>query len=198
MNYNIREIEAKREEFIIRQILIILSTVFLNIKYYCLDLKSVIKKINVNFDVIILNFALQDIKDYKEILKQLRKCITQNGKLIITIEHPFFGKFDEFHVTTSRDWIDYRNQINNQLDSLERYIKIKKIKINWNNELSTISYSRTLQEYTSALFSANFSISRILEPISFKQLAKLGPKNNLSYLSPMFMIIEAYPFNSII
>ncbi|KKL56274.1 hypothetical protein LCGC14_2247080, partial [marine sediment metagenome] len=27
MNYNIREIEAKREEFIIRQILIILSTV---------------------------------------------------------------------------------------------------------------------------------------------------------------------------
>ena len=165
----------------------------IKLEYRCFDLRFLSQKIDYKFNNIILNFSLQDIKHYRLVLKEFRKCITEDGKLIIILEHPFFVIFDELHVTTRRFWFGEEKKPKNLMDIIKRYKKQQKIEINWDNSLSTISYLHTLEEYTLALFEANFFISRILEPVIPKNLANRGPKNNISHIVPMFLIIEAIP-----
>ena len=165
----------------------------LNIRYYCIDIKKLSNHLKEKFNFIITNFTLQDVEDFESILKELRRYILANGKLIISLEHPVIGIFNELHVTTKREWIDCNKKSKNYLDIFSRYKKCKKVKIFWKKDLSSITFYRTFEEYTNALYNSNFVISRILEPTISKSQAMKGPKNNLSSKLPMFIIIEAIP-----
>lgn len=165
----------------------------LNIRYYNFDAEYLSKCLHEVFDVVVADFSLQDIENHEKILKELRKIISKDGKLVISLEHPCFTIFDELHKTTEREWIGCQYSGEQGLDILGRYKNCKKVKIIWEKGLSTMSYHRTLEEYSVDLYNSGFLISRFLEPIVPVSVASKGPKNNLLYKVPMFIILEALP-----
>lgn len=165
----------------------------LNIRYYNFDMTHLSRNLHEVFDAVVVDFSMQDIENYEKVLGEIRGVISKGGKLVMSLEHPCFTIFDELHKTTEREWKGCRFRGGQGVEILWRYKNCKKVKIIWEKGSSTISYHRTLEQYSVALYNSGFLISRFLEPVVPISVASKGPKNNLSHEVPMFIVLEALP-----
>jgi ubiquinone/menaquinone biosynthesis C-methylase UbiE len=164
------------------------------IKYYCADLITLPKPFMNPFDVVFTDFTLQDSDSPHSILAALRKCLNNTGRHIAVIEHPFFAIFDQFHVTTHRNWLtEPDGPPQSFLDTLFRYSKPNSFWIIWKEKLKTLSHHRTIEEYVRLHHEAGFIIQSICEPTSIELSVDPEPEGNLTSRIPLFLLFDTIP-----
>ena len=158
------------------------------------DIKNLIKEEKNRFDFVICILAIQNINKVDLVLKEIKKVLNKNGKVIFIINHPSFRipkfsdwYFDEKKNTQNRTVAKYMSEIKSEIDMNpgERNVKKKNY---------TISFHRPLQYYTKLFANNGFVISKIEEWISHKESEKGSKRKTEEDVArheiPMFMCIE--------
>lgn len=135
------------------------------------DLQSV-------YDCAIFNNSLQDISGYQDALKNVSKMLKTNGDAIIIIKHPCFHpriqengwkicfENDGHYCMTGHgltSLLEEKEKYTGIYFSMDRYYSNDPHNRDWYGEATT-SFTRTLEEYFSAVLSAGFSVSGVFEP----------------------------------
>jgi ubiquinone/menaquinone biosynthesis C-methylase UbiE len=138
--------------------------------------------------------ALQNIEDIKGVFKEVSRVLAKEGKFILVLNHPAFRVlkrsswgFDEKQA--EKEAVQYRR--------IDGYLSAAKLEIDMHpgkkSSAKTISYHRSLQDFTKALASAGFAITRLEEWTSHKVSGK-GPRQKAEDTArkeiPLFMALE--------
>lgn len=147
-----------------------------NVKYFVGNAETFtsitdIKKLK--FDWIICILAIQNIEKVDLVLKECKKVLNQNGKIVFVINHP------SFRIPKYSDWTQQKNKETKEEVSaryVEKYMSEIKTEIDMNpgeryykNKNFTISFHRPLQYYAKLFANNGFVISKIEEWISHKK-----------------------------
>lgn len=174
----------------------------LNIQYFHADLTKPLN-LKTKFDHIVSNMVIQDIDNYLDLLRNFKKLLSHEGSLIISTRHPCFSPsmYDLGWLLTLTDSStilsgpglshleSYRNFKGNYLKMDYYFNKTSFTKI-W-GESSTVSFPRTLQDYSLALCNTGFVITKILEPLPTAQGESEWPDMaNLLRRIPHFIIFS--------
>jgi ubiquinone/menaquinone biosynthesis C-methylase UbiE len=149
---------------------------------------SFIKNSSVEKVVIVL--ALQNIKEFNEVLQEVNRILTPGGKLIMVLNHP------TFRIPKRSGWaFDPKSGV--QYRRIDGYLSESKNSIVMHpgqaKSEETISYHRPLQDFFKAFQKSNFVVTRLEEWISHKK-SESGPRQKAEDLArkeiPLFMMIE--------
>ena len=138
------------------------------------------------FDVVACFMALQDIKEYKNTVKEVKRVLKPGGKFVFVIPHPCFEKRIVDN-TVVGGW-EYQGE-NALYYKVDYYFETHHYTITWNmarltTHFETTAFHRTLTDYVNALYAAGLSISRLTEPqpqkgTSLKETAMRIPQSLL-------------------
>lgn len=126
------------------------------------------------FNVITIILALQNMKNLGAVVKNLDRLLTDNGKVLIVLNHP------SFRVAKNSEWgIDKERSI--QYRRVDAYMSEMEIDIDMtpgktSGKQITVSYHRPLQVYSKAFSKAGFGIVKIEEWISHRKSAGVHAK----------------------
>ena len=144
-----------------------------------------------DFDLATIILALQNIKNIDGVIANAFKCLKQNGKFLIILNHPVF------RIPRQSAWgVDERNKI--QYRRIDRYMNSLEIPIATNpgkfqKSEMTWSFHNPLSKYSEILFENGFLIEKIEEWVSNKK--STGPMARMEDRArdeiPMFMAILA-------
>lgn len=144
-----------------------------------------------SIDTIVVVLAIQNIENVGEVFAECKRVLKKDGRMVLVLNHP------AFRVPQGSDW-SFENGVQSRIVS--QYLSPSKIYIdmtpgekNPKKKIKTISFHRSLQDYTK-LFSKNgFAITRLEEWISHKQ-SQTGPRQSAEDKArkeiPMFMCLE--------
>jgi ubiquinone/menaquinone biosynthesis C-methylase UbiE len=144
-----------------------------------------------SIDTIVIVLAIQNIENVGEVFVECKRILKKDGRMVLVLNHP------AFRVPQGSDW-SFENGVQSRIVS--QYLSPSKIYIdmtpgekNPKKKIKTISFHRSLQDYTK-LFSKNgFAITRLEEWISHKQ-SGTGPRQAAEDKArkeiPMFMCLE--------
>lgn len=143
--------------------------------FFVHDLAKPLKMLkNETFDVVLCALALHYVADWTITIKEFSRVLKPNGKLIISIEHPFF----EFNYFKSKN-----------------YFKIEPVKSIWNGfgePIEINSFRRPLSECLLPLTNNQFYIDKIVEPKPTREFEQLDPRHYKELNEfPAFMCIRA-------
>lgn len=118
------------------------------------------------FDVVACFMALQDIKDYKNTVKEVKRVLKPGGRFVFVIPHPCFEK-RVLHGTVIGGW-EYQGE-KALYYKVDQYFDTHGYTITWNmarltTHFETTAFHRTLTDYVDALYAAGLFISRLKEP----------------------------------
>ena len=118
------------------------------------------------FDVISMNMVIQDVAEPIPLLEDLRKALSINGIIIMSIPHPVFSLFESHHKTTTRIIQNPSNQ-----QDIFRYLFEETEEVVWSRDCkaSTHLYNRTLSTYSNIINAAGYSIINISEPLPIEE-----------------------------
>ncbi|WP_299766525.1 class I SAM-dependent methyltransferase [uncultured Dokdonia sp.] len=129
---------------------------------------------NDTFDVVVCALAMHYIENWDHTLQEFYRVLKPNGKLVISIEHPFF------------EYTYFKSQ---------RYFEVEPVSCTWNGfgvPVEVHSFRRSLQECINPLLTNGFMIDKILEPKPVPEFEKLDPKHFKELNEfPAFMCIRA-------
>ena len=129
---------------------------------------------NDSFDCVLCALAMHYVKDWKLTIKEFHRVLKKNGRLIISIEHPFF----EYNYFKSK-----------------KYFEVEPVKCVWNGfgkPVEIHSYRRPLNECLTPLLENGFHLERVVEPKPVEEFEKLDPKHFKELNEfPAFMCISA-------
>jgi 2-polyprenyl-3-methyl-5-hydroxy-6-metoxy-1,4-benzoquinol methylase len=131
----------------------------MGIKYYVSDLQDINKEIfSYNFDLILCHQVLMNVVDLQRVFDNFYRLLLPEGKLIITITHPFLIEkesewFKEEVVDNNYTYFDIFWKLTTFYDSKREPSPVK-----------IYTCHRPLQEYITCLRKAGFSLSDIIEP----------------------------------
>ncbi len=142
-------------------------------------------------DVATIVLALQNIENMAEALAEARRVLKPNGRLVLVLNHP------TFRVLKHSSW-GYDEERNIQYRRVDRYLSGERVAVDMHpgkkNSQQTISFHRSLQDISKALFKNGLSITRLEEWISHRKSGK-GPRQKAEDIArkefPLFMMIEA-------
>lgn len=145
---------------------------------------------NESFNKAFCVLALQNIKGLENVLRETRRVLNDEGKMVIVLNHP------AFRVPQESDW-GYDDVRKAQFRKVFSYMTDKTISIVMNpgkgGNKKTISFHRPLQTYFKAFAKNGFAVTRLEEWISHKESQK-GPKKGAEDKSrkeiPLFMCLE--------
>lgn len=143
--------------------------------FYVHDLETPFTMLNDHScDVVLCALAMHYIQDWTHTLKEFFRVLKPNGRLIISIEHPFF----EYTYFKSK-----------------KYFEVEPVSCTWNGfgkPVTIHSYRRSLQECINPLVENGFSIERLLEPKPVPAFEELDAKHYKELNEfPAFMHIKA-------
>ncbi len=143
-----------------------------------------------SIDVAICVLAFQNIENLADVMKEVSRVLSKEGRMIIVLNHP------AFRIPQASDWgFDEKRSI--QYRREDSYISEKTISIEMHpgkkGSEKTVSFHRPLQYYFK-LFSKNgFAVTRLEEWISHKA-SQAGPRQKAEDKArkefPMFMALE--------
>ena len=144
-----------------------------------------------HFDLAVIILALQNIRDFDEVIKNAATHLKSGGKFLVVLNHPVF------RIPRQTSWgIDEKNKI--QYRRIDRYMSEMEIPILTNpgkfeKSEKTWSFHRSLSKYSEELFKNGFLIERIEELVSDKKSTggKARMENRAREEIPMFMVIVA-------
>ncbi len=149
-------------------------------------------------DAVTIVLALQNIKNFQEVIAESKRVLKKEGELILVLNHP------AFRVPQHSDWIfdANGNEKGNGTQSrwVDSYISELEIPIVMNPgaeksaQVHTFSFHRSLQVLTKAFEKQGFGIARIEEWTSHK-VSQKGPRQEAEDKArkeiPLFMMIKA-------
>lgn len=102
------------------------------------------------FDFVLSSLVLDYIEDWDSLFREFSRILNSNGRLVISIHHPFF--------------MDLKN--NREQIALEKnYFRVQPVEENWAPTGRGIpSYRRPLSAISDAFWQAGFLIERMVEP----------------------------------
>lgn len=156
----------------------------LNILYYRLQISD-FKNDNdkVYFDKIVCNLRLMIIEDLPTFFDDVFHLLKENGELIFSISHPFFGIPNGIPIKVPDD--SYRNE--DKIWLMENYFTEGLVNMTINGVKSQSSFfRRTLSTYINVMIASGFSILQISEPQADVKLVE-------NYTHPMYNNIDRIP-----
>lgn len=151
------------------------------------DLNFLLKE---SVDCIVIVLALQNIENVNGVLKECKRVLKQNGKLLVVLNHP------TFRVLKNSSWgWDEESMI--QYRRVDAYLSEAQIKIEMhpgeNKNIKTISFHRPLQYYFKMTNKNNLCVTRMEEWISNRvgpQGRKFAASEKARKEIPLFMVLE--------
>ena len=130
------------------------------------------------FDLAVAHMVFMDIEPLDPLLRDLRAALPADGRLVFTIPHPCF-----FNMKRDRD--EHSGQ---EFRRVTGYLKPETWRIDAFGGHN--HYHRSLTDYFSALRSAGFLVSALVEP---PQIAgsSTGPRSDFICNIPVFILIQA-------
>jgi len=153
----------------------------LGIRYYRIDATCLRGISDGFFDLVTCFMALQDIEDYEGAVAEVARVLKQDGRFVFSIPHPCFEKLVVNGV---------------RVNAAERYFEKIKYPIEWNMErlrkhFRTVSFHRTLTDYSLALARSGFFISRLVEPRPTREAVRKHPQLRDELTRPQSIIFES-------
>jgi len=144
-----------------------------------------------SFDAATIVLAIQNIENLFGACDEAARVLTVGGRLYIVMMHPVL------RVPKASSW-GFDDEAKTQYRRVDTYLSQKRVEllVHPGKEKSpvTVSYHRSLQDYSKALAKAGLAITKIEEWISHKESQK-GPRQSAENTSrkeiPLFMMIEA-------
>ena len=125
------------------------------------------------FDVVVCIMALMDIEDHGGAVRAAHRVLKKRGRFIVSVPHPCFER-RFFGSKRIGGWVFKKGSSNRSTENAlfwraDRYFEIGRHAIHWNMDrlrtyFKTLSFHRTLSDYSEALYDAGFAISRMVEP----------------------------------
>ena len=145
------------------------------VSFFVQDLSAPFETLKKNsYDIIVCALALHYIEDWNSTIQELYRVLKDDGKLIISIEHPFF-EFNYFNST--------------------QYFMTEAVKCIWKsfgNPIEINSYRRSLESCIIPLTNNGFYIDKLVEPKPTKEFEKFDAKHYKELNEfPAFMCIRA-------
>jgi ubiquinone/menaquinone biosynthesis C-methylase UbiE len=161
------------------------------VQYYVSRADNVNFAKDATFDAATVVLAIQNIENVAGVFAEARRVLKKEGRLVLVMMHPAF-RIPEH---TSWGWDEEKGA---QYRRVDRYLSASRAELLVHpgkaNSPKTISYHRSLQDFSKALFKAGFAITRLEEWISHKESQK-GPRqaaeNTARKEIPLFLMIEA-------
>jgi ubiquinone/menaquinone biosynthesis C-methylase UbiE len=135
-----------------------------------------------SFDLVTCFMALQDIEHMEKAVAEVFRVLKPKGRFIFSIPHPCF----ELVIKNGQPIRAYTD-----------YFENVKFEINWNMErlskhFKSISFHRTLTDYSQALHKAGFQVSKLTEPKPSPKALKEFPEQFTEHLKrPQSIIVES-------
>ncbi len=153
----------------------------LGIRYYRMDASCLKGISDSSFDLVTCFMALQDIVDYKGAVSEVARVLKQGGRFIFSIPHPCFEKLVVKGVI---------------INAAERYFKKIEYPIEWSMErlskhFRTVSFHRTLTDYSFALARSGLFISRLVEPRATREAVQKHPNLRDELIRPQSIIFDS-------
>ena len=140
-----------------------------------------------SFDLVTCFMALQDIEDYEGAVAEAARILKRGGRFVFSIQHPCFEKLV---VNGAR------------ISATEKYFDKIEYPIEWNMErlrrkLKTVSFHKTLTDYSLALAKSGLFISRLVEPQPTWEAVRKHPSLKDELTRPQSIIFESIKANRI-
>ncbi len=143
-----------------------------------------------SFDAVTIVLAIQNIEDMSAAFGEAARVLKKGGRLVLVIMHP------AFRIPTATHW-GYDEERRVQFRRVDSYLSMSRSELlvhpGEKESPVTISYHRSLQDFSKALFKHGFAITKLEEWISHKQ-SQNGPRRVAEDKSrkefPLFMMIE--------
>ncbi len=144
-----------------------------------------------SFDAGTIVLAIQNIENMGAVFEEARRVLVPGGKLILVMMHP------AFRIPRVSHW-GWDAETGTQYRRVDRYLSQSRTELlvhpGKKNSPTTVSYHRSLQDFSKALAKAGFAITKIEEWISHRESEK-GPRQKAENVArkeiPLFMMIEA-------
>ena len=144
-----------------------------------------------SFDAASIVLAIQNIENITEVFAEIRRVLVPGGRFVIAMNHPVF------RIPKRSSW-GFDEKEKTQYRRIDGYLSASTAPILMHpgqaQSEATISYHRSLQDFTKALAKSGFAVTRLEEWISHKK-SEAGPRQAAEDTArkeiPLFMMIEA-------
>lgn len=145
---------------------------------------------DASFDIATIVLAVQNIKNIDGTFSEARRILKPGGRLVMVLMHP------AFRIPQHSSW-GFDKESKQQYRRIDGYLSAQKAGLlvhpGKEGSAKTISYHRSIQDFSKTLFKAGFVITRLEEWISHKQSQK-GPRQQTEDSArkeiPMFLMLE--------
>lgn len=158
----------------------------LGIRYFVMNADCMKSMSKESFDLVTCFMALHDIQDYENAVAEVARVLKQRGRFVFSIPHPCFEKLNVNGI---------------QVNAAERYFERIEHPIEWNMErlripFITISFHRTLADYSHVLLKSGLLIARLVEPRPTREAVRKYPNLKDELSRPLSIIFESVKRNS--
>ncbi len=161
------------------------------IQYYVSQADNLNFTKNATFDAATIILAIQNIKNIDGVFAEAKRVLKPGGRLVMVLMHP------AFRIPQHSSW-GFDEETRQQYRRIDTYLSAQKVELlvhpGKKGSATTVSYHRSLQDFSKALFKAGFAVTRLEEWISHKQSQK-GPRQKTEDAArkeiPLFLMIEA-------
>lgn len=163
----------------------------LNIRYYSASLHNLPMLKDETFDIIISNLVLMDVANLNKAVKELRRVLKKDGKLVFSIMHPCFSS------PPVHGWMRKPRDSHRKEDRLywmvDRYFDRAMEIWQFYDWPTTYSFHRPLSDYIQALLKNGFTLTDFEEPTPSKKAVREHYREfgNEYDRIPWFLIIGA-------
>lgn len=162
-----------------------------NIPYHVTNADNLSFANDGSFDASVIVLAIQNIENMQGTFAEVARVLSTGGRLILVMMHP------AFRVPEYSSW-DFDEKTQTQYRRVDRYLSPARSEflVHPSKKASpiTVSYHRSLQDFSKALFKAGFMVSRFEEWTSHKE-SQTGPRKAAEDTArkeiPLFLMIEA-------
>lgn len=143
-----------------------------------------ISDFNDSFDLVVSSLAIQYVKDFEKLVKQVYRLLNANGSFIFSQEHPFSTSFtDGDRWTKDKEDIKLHANVSNYSIDGKRESK-------WFKD-GLVKYHRTFSSIVNTLIESGFTIEKVVEPIASFEVMEEYPAYKDNIHRPDFLLITA-------
>ena len=152
----------------------------LGVEYLLRDAGSLDDVPNDCFDLVTCFMALHDIENYDEAVEEVARVLKQNGRFIFSIPHPCFETITINGVALNASQAYFERIMDHTEWNMKRLSK----------QFTTVSYHRTLSDYSQALFKRGLMIVQFVEPQATPSLVEESPVLKEVIKRPQSVVFE--------
>jgi len=152
----------------------------LGICYHTMHASRLSSISNASFDLVTCFMALHDIENYEDAVAEVARVLKHGGRFVFSIMHPCF---EDMMINGIR------------INAAERYFDKVQHLIEWNMErltkpFKTMSFHRSLTDYSLVLAKSGLLISRLVEPRPTREAMQKHPNLREVLTRPQSIVFE--------